>query len=158
MTSLRTLAALFVAVNSISSFVAAATLTLLVEPASQEHHVGKVIFVELVTPNPAGAERFYGGLFGWTFHDIAIGQTEYAEALLNGHLVAGIARKDMPSGQRRQPAWLSFMAVNDVDAAGKAATENGAKLANQNVPNLGVRTKVSDFRNVSTCMTVGGVQ
>lgn len=98
------------------------------EPASQEHHVGKVIFVELVTPDLAGAERFYGGLFGWTFHDIAIGQTEYAEAFLNGHLVAGIARKDMPPGERRQPAWLGFIAVNDVDAASKAATGNGAKL------------------------------
>ena len=36
------------------------------DPASSEHHVGKVIWVDLATPDLAGAEHFYGGLFGRT--------------------------------------------------------------------------------------------
>ena len=66
--------------------VAAAQLQLpaIVEPASQEHHVGKMIFVELVTPDLASAKRFYGGLFGWTFRDIDASGTAYAEAMLAG--------------------------------------------------------------------------
>ena len=57
----------------------------LVEPASQEHHTGKVILLELVTPDIAAAERFYGGLFGWTFRDSQDGAIKYAAASLGGH-------------------------------------------------------------------------
>ena len=128
MKSHRTLATLFVAAASISSFVAAATLTPLVQPASQEHHVGKVVFVELVTPDLAVAKTFYGGLFGWTFRDVAIDGADYAEASLNGQPVAGIVRRNTPSAQLGQPAWLGFLSVEDVDAASKTAIQGGAKL------------------------------
>jgi predicted enzyme related to lactoylglutathione lyase len=140
------LAALFLVGSSLSSIVPAAALTPLVEPASQEHHVGKVIFVELVTPDLVGAKRFYGGLFGWTFRDAAIGETEYAEASLNGHPVAGIARRDFPATERRQPAWLNFMATSDVDAVSKTALQGGAKLlsAPHTVPGRGREAVFAD--------------
>ena len=103
-------------------------LPALVEPASQEHHLGKVIFIELVTPDLASTKQFYGGLFGWTFRDIAAGATEYAEASLDGRPVAGLIHRALPAGQRRQPAWLSFFSVGDVDAAEKLALQHGAKV------------------------------
>ena len=103
-------------------------LPALVAPASQEHHVGKVIFVELVTPDLAAAKRFYGGLFGWAFRDIEADGTRYAEASLDGRPVAGLIHKNIPANEHRQPAWLSFFAVGDVDAAKKVALENGAKV------------------------------
>jgi predicted enzyme related to lactoylglutathione lyase len=98
------------------------------EPASQEHHVGKVIFVELVTPDLAAAKQFYAGLFGWTFRDIQAGETEYAEASLDGRPVAGLIHKELPSGMHRQPAWLSFIAVKDADATESIALQHGAKV------------------------------
>lgn len=98
------------------------------EPASQEHHVGKVIFVELVTPDLAAAKQFYAGLFGWTFRDLQAAGTDYAEASVNGRPVAGVIRRDMPADKRRQPAWLSFIAVGDVDAATTVALRHGAKV------------------------------
>ena len=76
----------------------------LVEPASAEHHVGKVIWVDLVTPDLAGAKRFYSGLFGWTFRDIHVGKTDYAVALLDGRPVGGLFQRPVPpgnSGSRR---------------------------------------------------------
>jgi len=103
-------------------------LPAIVEPASQEHHVGKVIFVELVTPDLAVAKQFYAGLFGWTYRDIQAGGIEYAEAFHDGRPVAGLIHKDVPAGEHRQPAWLSFFAVGDVDAAKKIALQNGAKV------------------------------
>ena len=103
-------------------------LPAIVEPASQEHHVGKVIFVELVTPDLAVAKKFYAGLFGWTFRDIQAGEIAYAEAFLDGRPVAGVIQKTVPAGEQRQPAWLSFFAVGDVDAARKVALQNGAKV------------------------------
>jgi uncharacterized protein len=95
---------------------------------SQEHHVGKVILVELITPDLASAERFYGGLFGWTFRDIKAGSTKYAEASLDGRAVAGMFQRTIPRGEQRQPAWLSFFAAEDVDATEKLALQHGARL------------------------------
>ena len=103
-------------------------LPAIVEPASQEHHVGKVIFVELVTPDLAAAKKFYSGLFGWTFRDIQAGEIEYAQAFLDGRPVAGLIHKTVPAGEHGQPAWLGFFAVGDVDAATKVALQNGAKV------------------------------
>lgn len=95
---------------------------------TQEHHVGKVVLLELITPDLAAAERFYGGLFGWTFRDIAAGRTKYAEGLLNGRPVAGLFQHPIPRGARRQPEWLSFFAVDDVDAVERLAVQHGARL------------------------------
>ena len=121
-------------------------LPAIIEPVSQEHHVGKIVFVELVTPDLAVAKQFYGGLFGWTFRDIHAGGTSYAEAFLDGHPVAGLIHKDVPVDKHRQPAWLSFFAVGDVDAAKKVALQNGAKVLFEphNVPNRGKEAVFTD--------------
>ena len=100
----------------------------LVQPATAEHHVGKVIWVELVTPDLAGAKQFYSGVFGWTFQDIYVGDTDYAVALLDGRPVAGLLHRAVPPGEHRQPAWLGFIAVRDVDAAKRTALAHGAKV------------------------------
>jgi uncharacterized protein len=100
----------------------------LVQPASTEHHVGKVIWVELVTPDLAGAKQFYSGLFGWTFRDIHGDKIDYAVALLDGRPVGGLLQRLVPRGEHRQPAWLAFIAVPDVDAAKRTALQHGAKV------------------------------
>src|ERR1700735_2165579 len=72
----------------------AVVLPALTDPASGEHHVGKVIWTDLVTPDLNDAERFYGGLFGWTFRAVQ-GDSHYALALLDGTPVAGLFQKPM---------------------------------------------------------------
>ena len=117
--------------------------TPLVDPPSSEHHVGKFIFVELVTPDVAAARTFYGSLFGWTFRDVQGGgnggEGRYVEALLDGDPVAGMVQRPIRASERRGPAWLSFVAVTDVDAARKAAQANGGKSLYEphDVPGLG---------------------
>jgi uncharacterized protein len=103
----------------------------LVEPASAEHHVGKVIWVDLVTPDLASAKRFYAGLFGWTFRDTRVGQPDYALALLDGRPVGGLFLRPLPPGEKQQSAWLTFIAVRDVDAAKRTALEHGAKVVSE---------------------------
>ncbi len=135
----RLLAALLGVAGAAPVMAAPPELPALVEPPSQEHHVGKVIFVELVTPDLAAAKQFYAGLFGWTFRDIQTGRTHYAEASLDGLPVAGLIHKDVPAGEHRQPAWLTFIAVRDVDAAKKMALQQGAKVLFEphSIPNRG---------------------
>jgi predicted enzyme related to lactoylglutathione lyase len=113
-----------------SSIVQAAAFELpaLNNPASTEHHVGKVVWADLVTPDLADAERFYGGLFGWTFQTLHTGDSEYALASAGGRAVAGLFQKSIPTGEHRQSAWLTFIAVRDVDAAKRVALAHGAKV------------------------------
>lgn len=106
---------------------AAVVLPPLTQPASDEHHVGKVVWADLVTPDLDAAKRFYGALFGWTFRDLP-GDRNYALALLDGVPVSGLFQKALPAGRSKQPAWLTFIAVRDVDAARQAALQHGGKV------------------------------
>lgn len=92
-----------------------------------EHHPGKMIWADLVTPDLAAAERFYGELFGWRFAP-SVGVADYDLASIDGRAIAGIAQRAVPAGEHRQPAWLPFFAVHDVDASVKAAWRAGGAL------------------------------
>jgi uncharacterized protein len=102
-------------------------LPALTQPASGEHHVGKVIWADLVTPDLEASKHFYGALFGWTFRDVP-GDSNYALALLDGEPLAGLFQKALPPGQALAPAWLTFLAVRDVDAAQLAARQHGGTV------------------------------
>jgi predicted enzyme related to lactoylglutathione lyase len=97
-------------------------------PPSGEHHEGKMVWADLVTPDLAAAEKFYGGLFGWTFQPVRAGEVNYAVALLDGRPIGGLVEKTIPAGQHQQPAWLTFLAAADVDTAKKVAVSHGAKV------------------------------
>jgi uncharacterized protein len=97
-------------------------------PPSTEHHAGKMVWADLVTPDLAAAEKFYGTLFGWTFHRIRAGSTDYAVAMLDGRPIGGLMEKPIPAGESHQSAWLTFMAVADVNASKRVATAHGAKV------------------------------
>jgi hypothetical protein len=122
------LAAFLGAATAAPGVAASLQLPALVEPASDEQHIGKVVFTELVTPDLAAAKHFYAGLFGWTYRDVQAAGVQYAEAYLDGRPVAGLVQKDIPAGEHRQPEWLTFISLRDVDAAAKIATEHGAKV------------------------------
>jgi uncharacterized protein len=123
------LASLLLSVMCVSTLRAATfELPPLNSPPSAEHHVGKVIWADLVTPNIAAAEQFYGGLFGWTFQTIHAGASDYAVAMADGRPVGGLFQKSIATGEHKQPTWLTFIAVSDVDAAKQVALAHGAKL------------------------------
>jgi predicted enzyme related to lactoylglutathione lyase len=93
---------------------------------STEHHPGKVVWVDLVTPNLAGAEHFYSSMFGWTFQQI---RPDYAVALLAGRPLGGILQRAVPTGQKRQPGWLTFIAVPDLEAAARSRSHTARKVS-----------------------------
>ena len=128
------------------SLAAPAQLPPIAAPASQEHHVGKTIFVQLITPDLATSEAFYTGLLGWQFQTVANTRVPYAVALSNGHLVGGVAQRAIPAGQHLQSAWLGFFSVPDVDNAVTLAAAHGAKTlaAPHDVPGLGREAVLTD--------------
>jgi uncharacterized protein len=98
------------------------------QPASGEHHPGKVIWMELVTPDLAGAQHFYGGLFGWTFQEVPGAPVPYSIALDNGTPVAALVQPRSPSHGRRQPQWLPFLSARDVTGIKNAAVAQGGRM------------------------------
>ena len=132
----RYVARLWIAFMGVSGMITAATaapleLPPLVQPASTEHYAGKVIWLDLVTPDLAGAKRFYGELFGWKFQDVSKRRTPYSVAILNGSPVAGLVQRAVGPGERRQPAWLTFLSVADVEQAERTALANGGKVLSE---------------------------
>jgi predicted enzyme related to lactoylglutathione lyase len=98
------------------------------DAARPEHLQGKVVWADLVTPNLAGAEAFYGGLFGWNIREIHVGDTDYAVASEDGRPIAGLVQRAVRPGERKQSHWLTFIAVHDADAAVRSAVEDGGKI------------------------------
>ena len=140
------MASLLSAAGPPTSRAASFVLPPLNSPASSEHHVGKIVWAELVTPDLAAAERFYGGLFGWTFQSLHSGKSDYAVAVADGRPVGGLYQKAIPAGEHRQSAWLTFIAVSDVAAAKRAALAHGAKVVSdaKSYPERGRQAVLAD--------------
>ena len=134
------------AVLSASAVAASIDMPPVTEPQSAEHHVGKVIWADLVTPDLASAERFYGGLFGWTFSNFQAGGTNYAVARLDGRPVGGLFERALSPTEQRQPAWLTFMAVSDIESTRKIALAHGATVLAEPryLPHRGRQAVLSD--------------
>jgi predicted enzyme related to lactoylglutathione lyase len=124
------LGALVCAASAAPLAAAALVLPPIAQPPSAEHHAGKIIWVDLVTPNLAGAEKFYSGLFGWSFQELHSGSKNYAVAMFEGRPVAGIFEGVAPAGAQRQSSWLSFIA-GDVDAAKNITVAQGGKVLSE---------------------------
>jgi predicted enzyme related to lactoylglutathione lyase len=80
-----------------------------------------ISWVDLSTPDPAAAQAFYGGLFGWQFDDVRHeGELIYHNAHIDGYRVAGLGRQDAEMAAGGVPAlWTTY--INHEDAAAVAA-------------------------------------
>lgn len=106
---------------------------------------GHFVWRELMTTDVAKARTFYGGLFGWTFDEMPMGETTYTMVGNGGKNTGGImSMHGMPKGA--PPHWLSYVSVKDVDAsAAKAKAEGGQIAAGPNdIPDVGRFAVVGD--------------
>jgi uncharacterized protein len=131
--SRRTLPLLFAAVLAVAAVTRAASAAPqsfefppLMQPPAPELP-GKLIWSELVTPDLVAAKRFYSGIFGWTFHDIRAGDTNYTIAKLGDAPIAGLVQRPMQTDKQEQAAWLPFLSVSNVQETGQHILEHGGK-------------------------------
>jgi len=106
-------------------FLAACSATLPTLPPladSGVEHPGKLVWHDLVTPDPRRAQAFYGALLGWTFKQLSEG---YWLAWNDGVPVAGVAALNSSQGLSH---WLAHMSVPDVDAAADLAASQGGEI------------------------------
>jgi len=92
--------------------------------------VGKVVWHDLITEDIDAAEKFYGGLFGWTFEERtgSRGQ-DYSLARSGNVYVAGMVSIDRPTDGTRYSRWLPYISVGDVDDAVARGVAAGASVA-----------------------------
>lgn len=80
---------------------------------------------ELITPDPAAAISFYGGLFGWTTEVMQMPGTDYTMLKLGDRMFGGVMAPPQPG----IPAhWLHYVSVTDIDAAAAKAVSLGATV------------------------------
>jgi predicted enzyme related to lactoylglutathione lyase len=95
---------------------------------------------ELMTRDVDRAKRFYGDTIGWRFEPMKMPDGGlYWCAMLEGKPVAGIFSIDAPEFDGVPEAWMSYLAVDDVDKRVAAAVKAGAKLMKPifDVPGVG---------------------
>ena len=101
---------------------------------------GSFCWNELMTRDVERAKRFYVETIGWTFEamPMAEGRT-YWVASEAGKPVAGIFPLDAPEFDGVPESWMSYLAVDDVDARVAKALKAGARLIKPafDVPGVG---------------------
>jgi uncharacterized protein len=84
---------------------------------------------ELLTGDVERAKKFYAETIGWSFLPLPTETGDiYWVARLGDKPVAGIFPLDKPGFEEVQERWMSYIAVDDVDARVKKAIAAGAKL------------------------------
>jgi predicted enzyme related to lactoylglutathione lyase len=94
-------------------------------PEMTKYEPGTPSWVDLGTPDPAAASRFYSGLFGWTIEEGPPEAGGYQMCMLGDKPVAGLGPQmngDMP------PFWTTYISVADADETAAAITEDGGTL------------------------------
>ncbi|HMY17471.1 MAG TPA: VOC family protein [Polyangium sp.] len=99
---------------------------------------GHIVWHELMAPDGAAAEKFYGELFGWSFkYSDMGGKGTYRVIVSGGREQGGIFQTDPNDPIRAH--WAGYVSVPDVDAAAKTAAEHGGRVpcAPMDIPNVG---------------------
>ena len=106
---------------------------------------GRVHWTELMTRDVESAKRYYEKVCGWSFTSVPMGSegADYTLGMKDGLPVVGMMHFD---DENQEPFWMSYFAVDDVDAAVEAAVAAGGTLlrAPFEVPDTGRIAIVTD--------------
>jgi len=89
---------------------------------------GRFYWNELMTRDAEKAKKFYAATVGWTFDPMPMPDGTYWCATVEGKPIAGMFPIDKPEFDGVPESWMSYLAVDDVDARVKKAQSAGATL------------------------------
>lgn len=87
---------------------------------------GKVVWHDLITDTPAATERFYGGLFGWTFEPVP--GVNYTLIRHDGRAIGGLVDQGRLPVDEDISQWVALLAVDDIEAVAAAVGPAGGRL------------------------------
>jgi predicted enzyme related to lactoylglutathione lyase len=114
--------------------------------------LGRVVWPELTTPDPAAAVAFYGQLLGWkTKPETGVESAQYVEWVNHGESIGGLMpmRGEMWAGV--PPHWMIYVTVADCDERAAHATALGAKVCvpPTDIPNVGRFSVITDAQGAT---------
>jgi predicted enzyme related to lactoylglutathione lyase len=104
--------------------------------------VGKVVWHDHGSPDPAKAREFYSALFGWEFETFGPGEFDYEMIRANGQTHGGFGS---PPGNP-PPHWMGSVLVDDVEVAVEQARNAGGKILAEpmDIPEVGRLAVIAD--------------
>lgn len=104
---------------------------------------GEVCWSELICEDTKAARDWYAKTCGWSFDEMPMGEGEpYYIAKLEGEPVCGIMKRGPEMPAEMGSTWMTYLAVDDVDAAARGAAQ---KLGEPfDVPGVGRIAMVAD--------------
>ncbi|MBS7544517.1 VOC family protein [Ancylobacter oerskovii] len=107
---------------------------------------GAIVWNELNSHDVEAAKSFYGRLMGWDFVPMPVGDRTYWVIKKNGVDVGGMFAMNGPEFDSVPPHWMTYVAVDDVDASVKQAKAAGGRAlkAPFDIPGVGRIAVVKD--------------
>ena len=118
-------------------------------------------WIDLATPDPAGAKEFYAALFGWNYDDQPTDPepgpdtVQYTMADIDGHAAAGMMQLSAEMAESGMPpVWTMYVSVDDIDATVAKVEPAGGSVMQppMDVMSAGRMAVVADPAGAVFCM------
>ena len=111
---------------------------------------GKFVWFELISRDPKRAQTFYRDVLGWKVQAFPMGDQTYEMIVAGDTMIGGYAS---PRSDRQPSHWISYVSVEDVDGAVRAAAANGGKVvdAPYEIPGVGRTARIADPQGAEIC-------
>jgi uncharacterized protein len=108
---------------------------------------GTICWAELASKDVETAKKFYTQLLGWKLTESQAAGMNYTEIVVGDKHIGGMYQITEECGGGDMPShWMSYVAVDDVDASAKLTEELGGKVCvpPMDIPNVGRFCVIND--------------
>jgi len=102
---------------------------------------GSIHWSELISDDVEASKKFFMDVCGWTINAMPMPMGDYNVCMQGETPVAGIMGVDQIENASHEisPHWMTYIAVDDVDASAKQVAESGGQVINGpfDVPGVG---------------------
>lgn len=112
---------------------------------------GTVHWSELMTDDIDAAKAYYGRICGWDFTEMPMPEGVYYIAMKGGTPIGGMMATSNEYFEGQIPQWITYLAVDDVDAAVEQTSDAGGKILQDcmDIPGVGRIAMIKDPTGVT---------